>query len=386
MFKIKLLFLSIFSVQALAHGLEGERSTVSESGWLTKSLVMDKAMDFTHTYMYEPIIAKTYDLLEQYNYETSQISTFKLNLIDEINLKSKLKFSARHKKMQRVYIKGENGEKLKYSIYDGELSAKTKRSVDDSYSEAKLKFEFFKSPYDTPRPLILVFPPVMGNTALDRTVATMLAEKGAHVLLINLNNLFTENKSVNQLSKEFHQTILLSKMLTQSIMNKFQAQIDTQRVGVFGVSLGGIIASTLAGVVDEIEYLYVLGAGSNLADISYSSLRDSVTLIKDYELKNNEEFKQLSKSEVKDKWFEYTVPRYSVLDPASFAHRVDPDKVFMLMSSIDTTVPYRNQLELWNSFGQPEYMLFEMSHISSIIRWLMAERGHMVDFFLSENK
>ena len=224
----------------------------------------------------------------------------------------------------------------------------------------------------------------MGNTPLDKTVAKILAEHGANVILVNLKNLFTKDKSVDQLSEEFHQSILLSKMLAKTIINNYDTQIDKNRIGAFGVSLGGIIAATLAGVVDEIQYLYILGAGSNLPDISYSSERASVTLIKNYEIANNEDFYHLSENDLKKLWFEYTTPRYSVLDPGTFAYRLDPTKVFMLMSSVDKTVPYRNQLELWNQLGQPNYFLFNMSHISSIIRWLISKKKHMLNFLLDE--
>jgi len=96
-----------------------------------------------------------------------------------------------------------------------------------------------------------------------------------------------------------------------------------------------------------------------------------------------QKFKKLDLENNDNTWIKYSAPYFEVLDPLSFTDQLKNKKVFMLMSSEDTTVPFVTQFELWEALDRPEHMLFSMSHISMIVRWFLEERNHMVDFFIN---
>ncbi len=262
-------------------------------------------------------------------------------------------------------------------VFEGHLK------IQSGNSENILNYRLIKNLTPGPRPLVIVFPPIMGATTVDNSVAKQLAKNGAHVVHIELQDLFTKPRPLNELQAKFHALLLSSKILIENLGASQDLLIDENKIGVFGVSLGGIVGATLAGITDKIKSAYLLGAGGNLSYISQNSTRDSVSQLKDFIHSQDEKFKELDLANNDNTWMKYSAPYFEVLDPLSFTDQLKNKKVFMLMSSEDTTVPFVTQFELWEALDRPEHMLFSMSHISMIVRWFLEKRNHVVDFFIN---
>lgn len=285
--------------------------------------------------------------------------------INKVEVKNLTQAQAPH----RIKLGRFQFSKSKYKIFHGTISG------DFIESNYQLKYKLFQHHGLKIRPLIFVFPPIMGNTHIDKSVAKKLVNKGANVVLVEMESLFEEKISIKDLSNKFYYTLYLLKQLVESSIQNPELNIDHDRVGVFGLSLGGIVGATLAGISPSVKRLYVIGASGNLPLISFNSTRRSISIFRENSMTKNSLIDAES-------WANFSKPYFRKLDPLNYIENYKEKKIFMLMSPSDTTVPFTAQAQFWKALGQPDYRLYDMSHISMIIRWFIEDQGHMLDFFI----
>jgi hypothetical protein len=352
---------------------------------LRNSIARDKlnpsAKDFQHSNQIE--INETDSVrndLSQFLYDSGDILDVKLDFLKSRRLFKKQKISKR-----TPFGRKHNQSDLSYDISDGTIKALVSEDpnfINQNKIEKELKFKFFRSPFRGRRPLMIVFPPIMGNTVVDSGVATKLVKKGANVVLANLPSLFVEGTSLKEMQKNMYQRIVLVKMLVDHLIEKEEFNIDEKHIGTFGVSSGAIMAASVTGIVDSIKYAYLLVGGGNLADIANHSERTSVTAFRKAEYKNNLNLHGLSEEQKYIVWQNIAEQTYQNVDPLYYAKNIDPKKVFMVMSTNDATIPFRNQLELWNALGRPAYELSAYNHIGTIVRWRIQSADHAINFLM----
>ena len=335
----KLIFIFLFLLNFSSFASDG----LIESGFLTKRFRLNELPD---DLVIENTIYEINDDLELFN--KSYIVKNSINKMEFRNLRT---------------------TKAALRLYHGIVSG------DFVSSQYQLKYKLYQHESREPKPLIFVFPPIMGNTYIDKTVARKLVNKGANVVLIEMESLFEEEVSIGDLSNKFYYTLYLLNQLVESMATNEDLNTDNNRVGIFGLSLGGIVGATLAGISPLVKRLYVLGAGGNLPIISLKSKRKSISIFKENSMLNN----NLTEDE---NWLDFSKGYFRKLDPLNYIENFEGKKVFMLMSPTDTTVPFKAQAQLWNALGKPEYRLYDMSHISMIIRWFIEDRRHMTRFFI----
>jgi len=128
-----------------------------------------------------------------------------------------------------------------------------------------------------------------------------------------------------------------------------QPEVDPRRIGLIGVSLGGIIGALAVAVDPRFDRNVLVLAGGDPVDILWHAPETGG---------------------VRDRLMElgYTLERLrqesQAIDPITFGKRVNPRQVLMINASADTTVLRRNTLALWEAFGRPAIQWYPAGHYS----------------------
>lgn len=130
-------------------------------------------------------------------------------------------------------------------------------------------------------------------------------------------------------------------------------QIDSNKVAVIGMSLGGFVSSIAMGVDSRIKAGIILLAGGNYESKAWRKL----LRVKFTEAELLEEQSQYRKylSELEEKGLEHTeLPKLSYLtDPVTFAHKIRGHPVMLINARWDERIPRQTTIDMWEAFGKP---------------------------------
>lgn len=121
-------------------------------------------------------------------------------------------------------------------------------------------------------------------------------------------------------------------------------EVDPDRVGVAGVSLGAFVSSVAKGVDPRFRQTVLILGGGNLP-----ALLSNIPNLGRY-LGQNEALAGLLRPLVKP------------VDPCTYAERVNPAEVLMLNATEDEIVPRSSTDALYNALGRPEIKWYECGH------------------------
>ena len=129
-----------------------------------------------------------------------------------------------------------------------------------------------------------------------------------------------------------------------------QTEIDAQRIGVTGISLGGIVAALATAGEPRIQRSCLVLAGGNLAKIIMES----------------EETADV-RAAWADQKFEpqQIIDQLNQIDPLTYADRIKSRKLLMFNASQDKVVPPICTEALWKAVGEPEIHWWRAGHYSA---------------------
>ncbi len=144
-------------------------------------------------------------------------------------------------------------------------------------------------------------------------------------------------------------------------------EIDPDRLGVTGISLGGIVSSVVAGVDPQVGRVVLLLAGGDLATILWeSSEREAVQLRRDW----------TAQGQTRDDLDALVRP----FDPLTHAEGLRTKAVFLMAGRADRVVPPESTRRLWDAAGRPDLTWFDCGHYSAVAYLLPAIRRTVAHF------
>ncbi len=142
-------------------------------------------------------------------------------------------------------------------------------------------------------------------------------------------------------------------------------EIDSKRLGVSGISLGGIVSSVAAAVDPSIAEGAFLLAGGDLSRILW-------------EMPEGAAYRAL--------WIRSgrTLSDLKVLtdpfDPLTYASRLAKKRVFMIAGKVDEVIPPASARALWDAAGRPSIRWYDCGHYSAV-GFLLPALRETVEFF-----
>jgi dienelactone hydrolase len=236
--------------------------------------------------------------------------------------------------------------------------------------------EYFRPKGEGRRPAVVVLHILGADFALSRYLAARLADRGVAALFVKLPY-YGERRPAGG-AKRF-----LSSDINRSITSMRQGvcdvrraaawlasrpEVDPGKLGVTGISLGGIVSSLAAAMDPTLNRAAFLLAGGGLADILW-------------EMPEAARYRAVwsAMGRTKADLVALTAP----FDPLTYAQRLKGKRLLMIAGTVDEVIPPSAARALWEAAGRPPIRWFECGHYSAAGYLLPGIRA-AVDFFASD--
>jgi dienelactone hydrolase len=205
-----------------------------------------------------------------------------------------------------------------------------------------------------PHPAFVVFPILAGSHFTAELMSKMLVRKGFATAWLERRALALETaQDADELVEKMRLSILDARQLLDWLVH--HPRIDPDRLLAGGVSLGSMQAATLAAIDPRIRGALLLLTGGGLPEILYDSEEKPVRIFRD---------RMIGQLGVSDRaaFIERLRPMTRVVDPLTWADRVDPRRVYMVTGIFDHVLPPARARELWEALGHPRWRRVPTGH------------------------
>lgn len=223
--------------------------------------------------------------------------------------------------------------------------------------EYTVRFDYFRPRSEGLHPLVVISPPLGGDTFLAGDFARYFASRGMCAVLVHRKRSTVDaDDGVGQIECEVRKSVLRVRQALDWALQ--QPDVDASRVASFGVSYGAIINTIAAGAEPRIRYhIFALGGG-DLPNIILSTTeprvrRQAAKVARAHGWSREELYAQLER-ELKS-------------DPLNSAPLLDPENVLMVVAQYDTVVGTRYENLLWKRMGKPERIVVPLGHYTTAI-------------------
>jgi len=226
--------------------------------------------------------------------------------------------------------------------------------IDTGYKDNYIYLEYYQPKKETKSPLILILPHLSGESIqIERFFAHRFAQNGFACLILETGLQRDWQKAKKWLKEEIKREgmIRLIPLFRQIVIEAQRAldifeekeEIDREKIGILGISLGGIVSPIVAGIDKRIKAgVYLLGGGNIVKLIKKSRL------LKRFR-------KYLKEEEI-----------LNLIDPLNFSSLAKEKPTLMLNAWFDRDIPKECTLELWEALGKPKIIWLPTSHYSAI--------------------
>jgi dienelactone hydrolase len=216
--------------------------------------------------------------------------------------------------------------------------------------------EYFRPDGPGRRPAVVVLHILGADFALSRYFAARLADRGVAALFVKLPY-YGERRPPGKrfLSEDLERSV---SAMRQGVLDVRRAvawlggreEVDPTRLGVTGISLGGIVSAVAASVDPAIDRAALLLAGGGLADVLW-------------EMPEAARYRALWVAAGRTRADLEALTR--PFDPLTYATGLKGKRVLMLNGDVDEVIPPRAALALWEAAGRPPIEWFDCGHYSA---------------------
>lgn len=227
-------------------------------------------------------------------------------------------------------------------------------------------------------PGVVVLHILGADFALSRYMAARLADRGVAALFVKLPY-YGERRPAGAggerrfLSGDIERSVLAMRQGVCDVRRAAawladRPEVDPAKLGVTGISLGGIVSSLAAAVDPSINRAALLLAGGDLARVLW-------------EMPEGARYREMWRASGRtlDDLKALTTP----FDPLTYASRLRGKRVLMMAGNVDEVIPPASARALWEAAGRPPIEWFDCGHYSAVGFLLPAIRA-TVDFFAAE--
>lgn len=236
--------------------------------------------------------------------------------------------------------------------------------------------EYFQPAGAGPFPACVVLHILGGDFLLAESVAQHLAQHGVAALFVKMPY-YGERRGKDSARRMISRIPAESvEGMTQAVLDIRRAtawlaqrpEVDGERLGITGISLGGIMSALAASGEPRLGSVAVFLGGGGLADLLWSNETREARGFREKWIADGgtvESFRQALEP----------------VDPATHGHLLKGRRVLMIAAKNDEVVPPASARALWNSIGQePELVWIDAGHYTAI-RFLPRELVRIDRFF-----
>jgi dienelactone hydrolase len=232
--------------------------------------------------------------------------------------------------------------------------------------------EYFRPARPGKRPAVVVLHILGADFALSRYLASRLADRGVAAMFVKLPYYGERQPAGDKrfLSADIERSVTSMRQGVLDVRRAAawlaaQPEIDAGKLGVTGISLGGIVSSLAASIDPTINRAAFLLAGGELHEVLWA-------------MPEGAKYRKLwiESGRTKDDLKALTAP----FDPVTYAHRLKGKRVMMMAGNVDEVIPPSSARALWRAAGEAPIVWLDCGHYSAAGFLLPAIR-RTVDFF-----
>jgi dienelactone hydrolase len=227
-------------------------------------------------------------------------------------------------------------------------------------------------------PAAIVLDILDGRAVLPRMTARVLAARGVAAFYFPMPYYNTrrppQNAHFELLDKDPREYIV--PPLRQMVMDARRAKvilagrsdIDPHRIGITGISLGGIMASLAAGVDGTFYRVAPVLAGGDMATLIFHAreMRGLKKILEKHDIDRDAAAALLAP-----------------VEPLNFADRIDPHSCLMINADHDEVIPSTATLALSKAIGSPTLLWMPAGHYTGVL-FLPNMQQRVADFMLGQ--
>lgn len=247
-------------------------------------------------------------------------------------------------------------ERRHYVVREVRLDPVVRDGVADPLAKP-IRFEYYDidNDGDAPTPVVLLLPILNGNLHVTRYFAHYFAEQGLAALVMD-----RDREPIPLALQHVEQTIRRNLLDYRRVLDWITAKqdFDPNRIGVFGISFGGMDAIMLAALDDRVDAVVAGMAGGDLpylfVNTSYRSVARQVA-------------REMRQTGLSREALEARLGRQLETDPMELAPYVDAEDVLLVMTRSDWIIPFEAQQALRLRLGRPESVVLPTGHRTSVV-------------------
>ena len=211
-------------------------------------------------------------------------------------------------------------------------------------------------------PCAIILGNLRGRYIMARAVARALIERDIASVIIQLPYFGKRSATMyDDLLAECENSKLITDACVQSVLDikrtrhwlRNRPEIDPDHIGIFGISYGAIIGAIAIGVEPGFGPNVLIAGGGDVARILWESSR---TAKMKSNLEQNGYTLQKLRAELK------------MIDPLTYASRINPDKLIMFNGKNDNIIPSACTRMFWEKAGKPEMVWLKLGHITALLQ------------------
>lgn len=229
--------------------------------------------------------------------------------------------------------------------------------------------EYFQPVGPGPHPGVVVLHILGGDFALSRVVANHLAQRGLAALFVKMPY-YGERRDPASRRRMISKNPLESvEGMTQAVLDIRRAadwladrpEVDPERLGITGISLGGIMSSLAGGVDTRFRKVGIVLGGGNFSEFVWNVDHPEAV-----------EFRQswIAAGRTRDEFAKLI----SEIDPVTYGHRLTTRRVLMIEAAHDEVIPPAHAVALYESIRPTEAGIGPSGSRAPELVWLNA--GH----------
>lgn len=228
-------------------------------------------------------------------------------------------------------------------------------------------------------PAVLMLPPIGGENMLDRRMAETFCANSISAIILTDDFGYIDAQSQGDLRPvEDHQETFYrvgAAVKGTLALISDDEQVNETKVGLFGVSLGGVLGAFMMGTQEAISAGYFVVAGGDIPEILAVSQQSEVSRIR----RKRMETEGLHTQEE----YEDFLRQHILFDPLDMAKTMLPETIEMVVARRDTSVPTPNQEILHSAYGEPSAHYHNYGHSQTVIATLFwaSRRRDIANFF-----
>jgi hypothetical protein len=205
-------------------------------------------------------------------------------------------------------------------------------------------------------PVVMVLPILGGGNGIARSFAQSFAENGYAAVLVHRQEEYKKLNSLNLLNPTLEQIVIDHRQAIDWIETR--PELDAGRIGVFGISMGGIKGALLDAIEERVAASVLVMAGGDIPYILTKSNEDTIAkrrkaLMRAEKITAGELYNQLSSM--------------ITADPLRLAEYIDARKILLILARYDEVVPFKKGEELRHKIGNPETIYLLSGHYSAAL-------------------